>query len=207
MMTKQKSLIIPFKKFFWYVLLTTGAYLLFYFYRVWTHFKNNPLEEFPKDNQHIQPIGYSLFYIFFLGGLMKRIHSAEKQYCSKQTTSLNILQNNAIFVVIIILIPAILLVMLPTWRLDNEINLIGINMSENLIQAIKTALENVTGEDDLAITAETSAADVDGWDSLANVRLFIELEGELGLRFNASEIENLKNVGDIAQLISSKQEG
>lgn len=99
------------------------------------------------------------------------------------------------------------LVMLPTWRLDNEINLFGINMSENLIQAIKTALENVTGEDDLAITAETSAADVDGWDSLANVRLFIELEGELGLRFNASEIENLKNVGDIAQLISSKQEG
>lgn len=99
------------------------------------------------------------------------------------------------------------LVMLPRGGLRNATNLIGINMSDSLVQTIKTALENVTGEDDLAISAETSAADVDGWDSLANVRLFIELEGELGLRFNASEIENLKNVGDIAQLISSKQEG
>lgn len=77
-------------------------------------------------------------------------------------------------------------------------------MSDQLVSAISTALENVTGEDDLSITSETKASDVDGWDSLANVRLFIELEGEFNIRFNASEIENLKNVGDIAQLISSK---
>lgn len=79
-------------------------------------------------------------------------------------------------------------------------------MNNDVIPVIKTALENVTGEDNLIISTDTTAADVDGWDSLANVRLFIELEGEFGIRFNASEIENLKNVDEIAQLISSKKE-
>lgn len=77
-------------------------------------------------------------------------------------------------------------------------------MTEQVVSAIQVALENVTGEDDISITNETKASDVENWDSLANVRLFIELEGEFNIRFNAAEIENLKNVGEIAQLISSK---
>jgi ABC-type phosphate transport system permease subunit len=114
-MNKHKSLYITFQKFFWYVFLTTGIYLLFYFFRVWKHFKDNTLNEFPKDNKHVQPIGYSLFYIFFLGGLMKRIHSAEKQYCDNVTSSLGKLQNNAIYIVLIIVVPSVFLVMLPTF--------------------------------------------------------------------------------------------
>lgn len=80
-------------------------------------------------------------------------------------------------------------------------------MSDATIEAINSALQNVVGDDDIDVSADTKAADVEGWDSLANVRLFIELEGKFGIRFNASEIENLKNIGEISNLILSKTSG
>lgn len=78
-------------------------------------------------------------------------------------------------------------------------------MSQNVIIEIQQALQNVIGEDDIVVTEQTEAAEVDGWDSLANVRLFIELEGVFDIRFSALDIENLKNVGDIIKLIEAKK--
>jgi acyl carrier protein len=45
---------------------------------------------------------------------------------------------------------------------------------------------------------------VNGWDSLGNVRLFIELERVCGVRFSAAEISSLKNVGQLAELLERK---
>lgn len=77
-------------------------------------------------------------------------------------------------------------------------------MDQPILSVISESLMIVTGTDDIAVSVETKATDVEGWDSLANVRLFIELEGRYGIRFSASEIEGLKNVGEITELISSK---
>jgi acyl carrier protein len=61
--------------------------------------------------------------------------------------------------------------------------------------------ESITPRDDM------TAADVEGWDSLSHIRLVVPVEEELGLRFETKEINDLKNVGDFANLIDRKLNG
>ena len=64
---------------------------------------------------------------------------------------------------------------------------------------------NVFDDDELIINETTKAEDIDGWDSLAHIRLVISIEKVFELRFTTDEISNLANVGDTAKLIMKKQ--
>lgn len=77
-------------------------------------------------------------------------------------------------------------------------------MKNKILQTIQENLNDVLGREDVEISNETVAPDVEGWDSLTNVRLFISLEVAFGFQFSASDIENLKSVGDIVNFISEK---
>jgi acyl carrier protein len=63
---------------------------------------------------------------------------------------------------------------------------------------------DVFDEDDLALTPQTTADDVDGWDSLSHIRLVLAVSKAFGVKFSASEIGSLKNVGEFADLIEKK---
>ena len=63
---------------------------------------------------------------------------------------------------------------------------------------------DVFGDDDLRLTPQLTADDVDEWDSLTHIRLVISVEKAFGVKFSASEIGALKNVGEFVQLINSK---
>ena len=65
-------------------------------------------------------------------------------------------------------------------------------------------LREVFDDDDLVATPELSARNVAGWDSLSNVRLFVEIERAFSMRFSATEIASLKNIGELASLIEKK---
>jgi acyl carrier protein len=58
----------------------------------------------------------------------------------------------------------------------------------------------------LIIELTTAAKDVDGWDSLAHIRLVVAIERALDMRFSASEISDLENVGEMCELIISKSQ-
>ena len=60
---------------------------------------------------------------------------------------------------------------------------------------------DVFDDDELVITANTTAKDIDGWDSLTHIRLVISIEKALDLRFTAAEISELENVGEMVELI------
>jgi acyl carrier protein len=64
---------------------------------------------------------------------------------------------------------------------------------------------DVFDDDELLIYPSTSAKDVDGWDSLAQIRLIVSIEKFFQLRFSAAEIEEIQNVGEMADLIKNKQ--
>ena len=75
----------------------------------------------------------------------------------------------------------------------------------NVIQRFTPIFRDVFDNDELIIHASTTAQDVDGWDSLAHIRLVVSIEKNLGLRFSASEVSELESVGEMARLILRKQ--
>jgi acyl carrier protein len=75
----------------------------------------------------------------------------------------------------------------------------------NIINQLAPIFVDVFDDDELIIDSSTTAEDVDGWDSLAHIRLIVAIEKVFAMSFSASEISNLENVGEMAELIISKQ--
>jgi acyl carrier protein len=65
-------------------------------------------------------------------------------------------------------------------------------------------LGDVLDDDEVALQPQTTARDVPGWDSLANVRFILAIEKTFKVRFAAAESARLKNVGELVALIHSK---
>lgn len=72
---------------------------------------------------------------------------------------------------------------------------------------IQKILAEILDADLPEFTAGTTAKDVEGWDSLNNVRLLLQVEREYGVNIPVNEIEHLKNVGDLASLINKLAAG
>jgi acyl carrier protein len=58
--------------------------------------------------------------------------------------------------------------------------------------------------DDIVVDANTTAADVEGWDSLTHMQLIAELEKHFGTKFSLREIARFQNVGDICRVVQEK---
>jgi acyl carrier protein len=73
-----------------------------------------------------------------------------------------------------------------------------------LYEKLTAIFHNVFDDDEIVLTPQLTASDVNGWDSLRHVRLVVSVEKGFGVRFAASEVGRLKNVGDLASLITAK---
>ncbi len=60
------------------------------------------------------------------------------------------------------------------------------------------------GDDSLNITRETTADDVETWDSLTHMILLVTIEKQLNIRFGLGESQSLNNVGELFDLINVK---
>lgn len=63
---------------------------------------------------------------------------------------------------------------------------------------------NVFDDDDLIVQDETNAEDIEDWDSLEQVNLIVNMEKEFKVKFNLEEVNQLKNVGEMVDMICSK---
>ncbi|HSF12906.1 MAG TPA: acyl carrier protein [Erythrobacter sp.] len=78
-------------------------------------------------------------------------------------------------------------------------------MTRDAITAKVTELmEDIFDEDDLTYSDALTAADIEEWDSLSNIRFVVGIEKEFGIRFSNSEIAALENVGQMVDLIAAK---
>jgi acyl carrier protein len=75
---------------------------------------------------------------------------------------------------------------------------------EDILSTLSSVFEEVFGRP-VELTETTTAADVDGWDSLAQVMLVVASEEEFGVRFESSELAEAQNVGDFITLVERKR--
>lgn len=54
---------------------------------------------------------------------------------------------------------------------------------------------------DLEISAQSTPDQIDGWDSLATIRVVAAVEREFELQFEAAQIESISSVADLISMI------
>jgi acyl carrier protein len=74
---------------------------------------------------------------------------------------------------------------------------------EELFQGMEEVFEEVLGRK-VELHDETTAADVEGWDSVVHVMLILASERKFDLRFESSEIANAANLGEFVTLLQTK---
>ncbi|MCI9420130.1 MAG: acyl carrier protein [Eubacterium sp.] len=74
-------------------------------------------------------------------------------------------------------------------------------------QQLQEVFQEIFDDDTLVISEETTAEDIEDWDSFAQIGLIMEIEKRFQLKFQLGEVSELKNVGDMLVLICKKIEG
>ena len=74
------------------------------------------------------------------------------------------------------------------------------NRSE-IFAKLTEIFQDVFDDDTITVCDSTTAADVAGWDSLTHITLLATVEDEFDVKFGMKEVQGLKNVGELADLI------
>lgn len=75
---------------------------------------------------------------------------------------------------------------------------------EEVFESMHDVFKAVFSNNGILITRETTARDVDGWDSFAHMNLIVALEKKFGIKFRLTELQELKSVGDMMDFIEKK---
>ena len=72
---------------------------------------------------------------------------------------------------------------------------------QNIFDAVQEIFRDNFDDEELEITRDTCADDIEDWDSLEQINLLTAMERKFGLKFQLSDVRDLKNVGDLLDLI------
>ena len=73
-----------------------------------------------------------------------------------------------------------------------------------ILKRVEEIFREELGQSNLIITDDTTAEDVEGWDSLSHVQLVAVMEDAFGIEFSSREILSWDNVGDLISSIQKK---
>ena len=74
----------------------------------------------------------------------------------------------------------------------------------DILNELQPIFQDIFEDDELSITAESNADTVEDWDSLAHIVLIFTIEQEFEIKFALGELEAMKNVGDMVELMQTK---
>ena len=77
-------------------------------------------------------------------------------------------------------------------------------MNSDIEARVNAVFRAVFDDSELTIAADTTADDVENWDSLTHIDLIVAMEKEFKVRFTTAEVTGLKNVGELMGIISRK---
>lgn len=72
---------------------------------------------------------------------------------------------------------------------------------QQVLQAVEEIFRDNFDDDTLVITPDTTAEDIEDWDSLEQINLLTAMEQRFGIKFTLDDVRDLGNVGDMIALI------
>lgn len=78
---------------------------------------------------------------------------------------------------------------------------------EEIVDRIAHTLRSVLGHDQFPMHDDLTAGQVEGWDSLTHMMIITGIEKEFGVKFKLKEINKLKNLGSLIELVGNKLRG
>jgi acyl carrier protein len=76
-----------------------------------------------------------------------------------------------------------------------------------ILAEVAQAIRRTFRRPNAVITRETTALDIDGWDSLSHTGLMLEIEERLGVELPADRMFDLADVGELVDLIADVRGG
>lgn len=73
-----------------------------------------------------------------------------------------------------------------------------------IFERLNDVFRDVFDDDSITVSDDTTAADIDGWDSLMHITLISAVEDEFDIKFDMKSVVAMKNVGDMADVIEQE---
>jgi acyl carrier protein len=75
---------------------------------------------------------------------------------------------------------------------------------DDVLEQLQEIFRDILDQPDLVLTRQSNAHNVEDWDSLAHINLVSAIEKRYKIRFALGELQDLKDVGDMIDLIHVK---
>lgn len=76
--------------------------------------------------------------------------------------------------------------------------------TQMILNELSLIFQEILKRDNIVLASETTAQDVEGWNSLTNMLLISRIEKDFNVHFTFRDIVRFKNVGDICNAILTK---
>ncbi len=74
----------------------------------------------------------------------------------------------------------------------------------DIIERLNEVFQDVFDDEDIVVDEETTADDIEDWDSIEHINLISAVESEFGIRFTMGEVSGMKNVGEMIHIIETR---
>ncbi len=72
---------------------------------------------------------------------------------------------------------------------------------EAIYEKLNEVFQDVFDDDSITVNAETTADDIEDWDSLEHINLVAAVEKTFGVKFTMAQVVGMKNVGEMVDVI------
>ena len=74
---------------------------------------------------------------------------------------------------------------------------------EKIFIKLNSIFRDIFDDESIVLSENTTAADIEDWDSLTHISLIAAIEDEFGIRFDMKDVLNMKNVGEMTDRIAA----
>lgn len=76
--------------------------------------------------------------------------------------------------------------------------------AREVFDRLNRVFRDVFDDNSIRVTPQTTADDIDDWDSLEHITLISAVEREFRMKFKMGEISSMRNVGEMAQIVMER---